>query len=255
MEFVDTHCHLQFDAFKSREDEILAAASRAGVKKIICVGTNLADSAVAADLAKNKKDVWASAGVHPHEATAFLADPNAPKKLKELLAKPRVVAIGEVGLDFYRTVSAEAKQEQALRAQIEVGVKSGLPFIFHVRDAWADFWRILADYKVAAGVIHSFSAGPKQLEQILSRGFYVGLNGIMTFSRDETQLAAAKAVPLNRLLLETDAPFLTPAPNRDELCEPKHTRVTAEFLAKLREESLAELAAATTTNATKLFGL
>ena len=254
-DLVDSHCHLQFDAYAGREDEVLAAASAVGVKKIICVGTSLADSQTAVDLARHKKDVWAAVGVHPHEADAYLDNSESGKILNKLSILPRVVAIGEIGLDFYRNLSAEAKQEQALRDQIQIGLKTGLPFIFHVRDAWTDFWRIVDEYKGVHGVVHSFSSGTKQLDQVLSRGFYVGLNGIMTFTRDEAQLEAARRVPSDKLILETDAPFLTPAPNRNELCEPRHVRTTAQFLADLRGEALEELAKATTTNAIKLFGL
>jgi TatD DNase family protein len=130
-----------------------------------------------------------------------------------------------------------------------------LPFIFHIRDAWETFWPIFDSYKGLRGVVHSFSAHEEQLEQILGRGLYVGLNGIMTFTKDAQQLAAAKKVPLDKLLLETDAPFLTPKPYRGQRCEPKHVRNVAEFLAELRGETLEELAAATTKNAVGLFNL
>lgn len=255
MEFVDTHCHLQFEPYRSREDEVLAAASTVGVKYMICVGTTLADSKLAVELAHQKKNVWASVGVHPHEADKFAANKNAQKDLHKIVQDSRVVAIGETGFDLYRSRSAVENQEAALRAHIAVAHELDLPIIFHVRDGWRDFWRVMDDYRNLRGVVHSFSSGPKQLEQVLGRGFYVGLNGIMTFSRDESQIAAAKAVPTDKLLLETDAPFLTPAPNRDELCEPKHVRITAEFLAGLRGETLEDLAAATTANAFKLFGI
>ena len=259
MEFIDTHCHLQFEKYLGREDEVLAAASRSGVKKVICVGTTLADSQAAAVLAKVRPAVWATAGVHPHDAANFLADLNGPKKLKKIGSLPKVVAIGETGLDFYRQISAKEVQEAALRAQIEVGLELGLPLVLHVREAWEDFWRIFDSYKSAGqrmrGVVHSFSTHSRHLDEALARGLYVGLNGIMTFTRDRGQLEAARSVPLDRLVLETDAPFLTPAPFRGELCEPKHVLAIADFLAKLRGENLEELAAATTANAIRLFGL
>lgn len=255
MELIDTHCHLQFEQYNNREDEVLANATRAGVKRFICVGTSLADSKTAAEIAKTKDDVWATAGSHPHEAAKFLADPNASKKLKKIAALPKVVAIGETGLDYYKQYSAIEEQQQVLRLHIEVSLELDLPIVFHVRDAWNDFWPIFDTYKALRGVVHSFSTHSGQLDEILRRDLYVGLNGIMTFTGDRAQLEAARKVPLDRLVLETDAPFLTPAPFRNELCEPKHIRPIAEFLAKLRGEKLEELAAATTASATTLFGI
>lgn len=255
MEFIDTHCHLQFEKYRGRENEILANAARSGVKRIVCVGTTLADSQAAAELAKTKEGVWATAGVHPHDAAGFLADPNAAKKLKKIAGRPRVVAIGETGLDFYRQTSTKDEQERALRAHIETGIELGLPIVFHVREAWEDFWGILNSYKSLKGVVHSFSSHSGHLNEILSRNLYIGLNGIMTFTHEHSQLKAAQAVPLDRLVLETDAPFLTPAPFRGELCEPKHVVTVAKFLADLRGQNIEELAAVTTKNALALFDL
>ena len=255
MELIDTHCHLQFEKYSGREDEILANASRTGVKRLVCIGTTLADSQTAAELAKAKASVWATAGTHPHDATNFLADLNAAKKLKRIAGLPKIVAIGETGFDYYKQYSAKADQQQVLRTHIEVGIELGLPLVFHVRDAWDDFWQIFDSYRNLRGVVHSFSTNSHHLDEALNRGLYIGLNGIMTFTKDADQLEAAKAMPLDRLVLETDAPFLTPAPFRGELCEPKHIATIAEFLAELRGENLEELAKATTENAVKLFRL
>lgn len=256
MELVDTHCHLQFDAYKNRQDEMIAEAARAGVNRLICVGTTLEDSKLVVDLSMQKKNIWAAVGNHPHDAAQFLADPNAPKKLQRIAGESRrVVAIGETGLDYYRQLSAKQVQQAVLRVHIEVSLELELPLIFHVRDAWDDFWPIFDSYKGLSGVVHSFSTHTDTLNEALNRGLYVGLNGIMTFTQDRKQLEAARAVPLDRLLLETDAPFLTPAPFRGELCEPKHVKTVAEFLAELRGEKPEDLAAATTANATRLFGL
>src|SRR5205823_6096866 len=123
---------------------------------------------------------------------------------------------------YYKSETPREVQEKAFRAQIETGLPSGLPFTFHVRDAWKDFWRIFDEYPGLKGVVHSFSSGSKQLDAALSRDLYIGLNGIMTFTKDHAQLDAAKLVPLDKLILETDAPFLTPAAHRGDICEPKH---------------------------------
>ena len=254
MELVDTHCHLQFDKLAENISQLMKAASEAGVKRMICVGTSVEDSQQAVGYAAEYDNVWAAVGAHPHDGKSFDYK-HDPGKLEALAAEPRVVAFGEIGLDFYKDYSPRAEQEKLFRRQLEIGLTAGLPFIFHVRDAWKDFWRIMADYDSVKGVVHSFSSGAKQMNAALDNGFYIGLNGIMTFTRDLAQLEAAKRLPLDRMLLETDAPFLTPEPFRGQVCEPKHTAATAEFLANLRQEPLEKIAEATTKNAVKLFGL
>ncbi len=253
MELIDTHCHLQFKDYPA-PPKVIAAASQNKVTKLVCVGTTIDDSQRAIELAAKFKTVWASVGVHPHEAATYANEKHAAARLKKLLGHPKVVAVGEVGLDLYKNYSSRADQEKALRLQIETAGHQ-LPFIFHVRDAWPEFWQIFDSYPKLKGVVHSFSAQPKQLEEALSRNLYVGLNGIMTFTKDKLQLEAAKLVPPSKLLLETDAPFLTPAPFRGQLCEPKHILNIAEFLAGLRGQTVEELAKATTSNATALFNL
>jgi TatD DNase family protein len=182
-------------------------------------------------------------------------DHHALQQFRDLANKAKVIAIGETGLDYFYEHSPREEQERLLRFQLDIAAEHHLPLIFHVRDAFEDFWPIFDSYSGLRGVIHSFSATSRELAQILSRGLYVGLNGIMTFTKDTAQLDAAKAVPLDRLLLETDAPFLTPVPYRGTICQPKHVRDTAEFLASLRGEGLDELARASTRNAQKLFGI
>jgi TatD DNase family protein len=254
MELVDTHCHLQFDKLTENIDDVMKGAAEAGVARMICVGTSVDDSRTAIEYASKYDNVWAAVGAHPHDGKHFDYK-NDPDKLRDLAAEDKVVAFGEIGLDFYKDYSPRDEQEKLFRCQLEVGLAAGLPIIFHVRDAWKDFWRIMGDYNHVKGVVHSFSSGTKQMDRALERGFYIGLNGIMTFTRDHAQLDAARHLPLERLLLETDAPFLTPEPFRGQVCEPKHTAATAGFLAKLRDEPLDELAAATTKNAKELFGL
>ncbi len=268
MQLVDTHCHIH-EADKSvilhtetrrryekaghpKPDDIIKRAIQDDVTKIICVGTTLKDSQLAVEFVQSRPNCWASIGIHPHEAKDHLnvADKQA---FIELVDKPKVVAVGECGLDYYYTHSPKSEQIEILHFQLGLAQKHNLPVIFHVRDAFDDFWSIFDQYTDVRGVIHSFSSTRKELDQILSRGLYVGLNGIMTFTKDARQLEAAKAVPIDKLLLETDAPFLTPHPYRGTISEPKHIRVTAEFLAGLRGESLDDIAQRTTTNGAKLF--
>lgn len=271
MQFFDTHCHFQESqaddnpedmtqklwskAGKPSAQDIINRANQSDVTGFMCVGCAYEDSVRAIKTAADHEGVWASIGIHPHEAKVHLGNPELLEKFAALATKPKVKVVGECGLDYYYENSPRQDQQKILHFQIELALKHDLPMIFHVRDAFDDFWPIFDEYKGVRGVIHSFTATPKELEDILARGLYIGLNGIMTFTKQQEQLAAAKAVPLDRFVLETDAPFLTPAPYRGTICEPKHVRTTAEFLADLRGESLATIADATTQNARKLFDL
>lgn len=251
MQFIDSHTHVHFDKFADRAKLVLDAAERAGVFKIINVGVDLPDSKKAVEFANKFQNAWASIGVHPHEAEAF----DDYELFSELIKQPKVVAIGEIGLDYFKLYSEKEPQIEIFKKQIEASVDSGLPYIFHVRDAWEDFFKIVDEFKGIRGVVHSFTSNTKNLDEVLKRGFYVGLNGIMTFTKDESQLEAAKKVPLDRLVLETDAPFLAPAPKRGQVCEPKDLVLTAQFLSELRGESLDKIANATTKNCEELFNL
>lgn len=223
-----------------------------GVSKMLCVGCTLEDSKLGIEFAKKHNMVWASVGIHPHEAKKYAKKQYKLDEFENIVRSNKVVAIGEAGLDFYYKHSPKAEQIELLHFQMSLAKKYNLPMIFHVREAFDDFWPIYDDYKVP-GVIHSFTATKKELKEALTRELYIGLNGIMTFTKDKDQLEAAKTVPLSKLLLETDAPFLTPVPYRGIICQPKHVVTTAEFLAKLRKETIKQIASATTTNAEKLF--
>jgi TatD DNase family protein len=269
MQLFDTHCHIHESGVvgeskdPTREkwakidsptpETLIQEAREHGVDYLMCVGCALEDSQRAIEVAQANDNVWASIGIHPHEAQVHVDQPGALEAFANLATSEKVKAVGECGLDYYYAHSPKEAQEKVLRFQLDLAAKHNLSLIFHVRDAFDDFWPIFDEYQGLKGVIHSFSSNEKDLEQILKRGLYVGLNGIMTFTKDEAQLAAAKAVPLDRLVLETDAPYLTPAPYRGTICKPKHVRVTAEFLADLRGESLEKLAEATTHNAHMLF--
>jgi TatD DNase family protein len=276
MSLVDTHCHIHEIIAETHDtgshnggrsmhskwhkngktaDQVIADAAAAGVTQLICVGCTLPDSQLAIAFAQDWPQVRVSIGLHPHEAKSYAHSPDKLQKFASLVDKPKVVAVGECGLDYYYSHSSKSEQEKVLRFQIELALAHDLPMIFHVREAFDDFWPIFDSYQGIRGVIHSFSATEKELGQIVERGLYVGLNGIMTFTKNEAQLAAAKAVPLDRLLLETDAPFLAPPPHRGKVCEPAHAKVTAEFLADLRGESFEKFAVATTQNARALFAI
>ncbi len=259
MELVDTHCHIHFSDYPLDPEEVIQSAVNQGITRLLCVGCTLPDSKAGIEMAKRHKNIWATIGLHPHEGAEYINDHIALQQFHELANKPKVVAIGETGLDYHYMHSPKDSQEKLFRFQLDMAVEHNLPLIFHVRDAFDDFFRIFDEYKSEhlniKGVVHSFSAGMKELDMALERGLYIGLNGIMTFTKSEEQLEAAKKVPLQKLLLETDAPFLTPNPFRGKVCEPKYVRVTAEFLSNLRGEMLDEVAAVTTANATELFNL
>lgn len=267
MQLVDTHCHIHeadgddevaakwHDAGITNARPLVQRARQAGVGRMICVGCTIEDTQLAVDFAASQQGVWASIGIHPHEAQRYVGNQTALGDFARLAVAPKVVAVGECGLDYYYNHSPKQAQETILRFQIELALKHDLPIIFHVRDAFEDFWKIFDEYKGVRGVIHSFTAGQAELEQVLARDLYVGLNGIMTFTKQVKQLDAARAVPLRRLLLETDAPFLTPQPLRGKINEPRHVQEVAMFLAELRGEDPATLAENTTNNARTLFGL
>ena len=255
-QFVDTHCHVHMADYALPPDEVIKHAAKDGIDRLICVGTDAEDSQRAVNLALKYNHIWASVGLHPHDAKLGekpLAD--LRKLLQNEKHRGKIVAVGECGLDYYYNHSPKAEQESAFRSQLKLAGEFNLPLIFHVREAFTDFWRILEDFPNARGVVHSFSTTTIELDQVLNHDLYVGLNGIMTFSKNEQQLGAAKAVPLDRLLLETDAPFLTPSPQRGTVNEPRYVALVAAFLADLRQESLADIAAATTANALELFNL
>jgi len=252
LELCDTHCHLQFPQYRLNSEEVLERAIKAGVTLLITVGTNGADSQQAVDFASRHDHVWATVGLHPHHAKALaLAKPS----LTNLIKQPQVVAVGECGLDYYYNHSPKDEQLAALEWQIELAIKNHLPIIFHIRDAYDDFWPIVDKCHIPKAVAHCFSAGSLELAEILKRGWYVGLNGIVTFSKDAEQLAAFKSVPLDKLLLETDAPYLTPSPLRGKVNEPKNVVTVAEFLSDLKGEPLEKIARVSTKNAQQLFGI
>ncbi|HEX3082721.1 MAG TPA: TatD family hydrolase [Candidatus Saccharimonadia bacterium] len=249
---IDTHAHIHFEEFRPELDDVLTRAHEAGVGKIMTVGCNDTDSAQAVAVARAYDNVWATVGLHPHDADRGY---EALEEVARLAEFEKVVAIGECGLDNFRSETSAEDQERALRFQIELGLERGLPMVFHVRDAFPEFFAILDEYEGVRGLVHCFTAGTKELEGSLARGLSIALNGIMTFTKDEHQLEAARRVPLDRLVLETDCPFLAPVPLRGKRNEPANIAHTAAFLAKLRGEALEDLEATTSRNAERLFGI
>lgn len=247
----DTHCHIHEANYPLDIGDTLTRARQAGVSRLICVGTDNHTSEEAVRFAENHDDVWASVGAHPHDAkdgfdTVGRLVKEAPRKL---------VAIGEIGLDYFYTHSPRQTQLAALEAQLQLAIDHELPVIFHVREAFDDFWPVFDNFNGVMGELHSFTDSAENLEKALNRGLYVGINGISLFTKDEAQKAVFDQIPLEKLLLETDAPFLTPPPHRGKVNEPAYVRHVAEYHAKRRGVELEHLARATSANATTLFSL
>jgi TatD DNase family protein len=250
--FIDTHAHIHFEDYRAELDDLLERAASAGVEHIITVGVDEVDSSQAVAVARAYTNVYATVGLHPNDADRGY---EALEEIQRLTEFESVIGIGECGLDYYREGADRDMQERALRFQIELAIEHDLPLVFHVRDAFDDFFTILDDYPEARGLVHCFTAGVKEAQGALDRGLMIALNGIMTFTKDVSQLEAAKMIPLDSLVLETDCPFLTPVPKRGQRNEPANVSLTAAFLANLRDESLEDFGVATTANAKRLFGI
>ena len=270
MEFIDTHCHIQSAGQDKGErhtqslwakagdtsvDEIVGRANEVGVQQMICVGCDVSDSVLAVETVQERDNLYASIGIHPHEAQLFVDNQSEKDRFAALAREEKVVAVGECGLDYFYEHSPKEDQIKILEFQLELAQKHDLPLIFHVREAFDDFWPVFDNFQGLRGVLHSYTDNQDNLEKAVARGLYVGVNGIATFAKNEAQLSMYKLIPLNNLLLETDAPFLTPVPYRGTICEPKHVVLTAEFLASLRGDTVPEIARATTQNARQLFSL
>lgn len=268
-ELFDTHCHIhelvqkltpvydkwREDGVERNPDEVITRAHEAGVTRMVCIGTSVEDSQLAVDFVANRDNLYAAIGIHPHEAQRYVGQKAALDTFAGLVDRPGVVAVGECGLDYFYGHSPQEAQKEILQFQIELALEHDLPLSFHVRDAYADFWPIFEQYPRIRGVLHSFTDTQANLERALSHGLYIGMNGIATFAKNDAQLAMYRAIPLESLVLETDAPFLTPTPFRGTICEPCHTAAVAEFGAKLKGISLEEFAATTSSNARKLLGV
>ncbi len=246
---IDTHCHIHETAYPLDTTVTIKNAHDNGVDKLICIGTNEASSRQAVEFAGAHPEAFAAIGVHPHDTKDGYVG------IKDLIGSDKLVAVGEIGLDYYYDHSPRATQIEALRWQIELALDNNLPIIFHVREAFDDFWPIFDSYSGIRGVLHSFTDNQANLEAGLSRGLSIGVNGISTFTRDEVQKSVFQSIPLDRLLFETDAPFLTPTPLRGKVNEPAFVSHIAEHHAKIRGISIEQIAAVTTANAHALFAL
>lgn len=252
---VDSHCHLDYLERDGQDlEEVVGRAARAGVGRLVTISTKLSEFPSVLAIAERFEAVYCSVGVHPHEAGE--EGQGSPEKLLALAEHPKVVGIGETGLDYFYEHSPREAQQRSFRAHIAAARETGLPLIVHARDADEDTVSILQEEQAKGafpGVIHCFTAGPELAEVALSIGFSISLAGVVTFKKAEALRETVRQVPLDRLLVETDSPYLAPVPMRGKRNEPAFVVHTAERLAELKGVSPADLAEATTANFFKLF--
>jgi len=251
---VDSHCHLNYEGLREDVPGVLARARAAGVSRFLNISTKEREWPEVVGLAEQEADVFATVGIHPHEAETHPDVDTA--KLVAAANHPKVVGIGETGLDYFYDHSPREQQQTAFRAHIAACRETGLPLIVHTRDAEEDTARILREEMEKGpytGVIHCFTASQQFAEIALELGFYISLSGIVTFKNAKDLQETAKTIPQDRLLVETDSPFLAPVPKRGKTCEPAYVTHTAAFVASLRGQTVEELAQATTENFLRLF--
>jgi TatD DNase family protein len=252
---VDSHCHLDFPDFAAERGEVLARARRAGIGTFLTICTKVSEFDAVTAIAESADDIWCSVGIHPHEAASEKATDAAT--LCELARHPKVVGIGECGLDFYYEHSPRERQADVFRAHAAAARDSRLPLIVHTRDADDETAAILVEEAgkgPLTGVIHCFTSSPQLAETALDLGFYLSFSGILTFKKADELRAIARTAPLDRILVETDAPYLAPVPMRGKRNEPSFVVHTASLLAELRGLVPAELGERTTANFFRLFG-
>jgi TatD DNase family protein len=251
---IDSHCHLNYEGLVERQDEVLANARERGVAGFLNISTRQREWDDVISVAERHPDVWASVGVHPHEADAH-PDLGAAA-LIEKGRHPRVIAIGECGLDYYYDKSDRDAQRERFEAHIDAARQSGLPLVVHTRDAEEDTAEILTQAVKqggVTGVLHCFTGSAELARRGLELGFYISLSGIVTFKNARDLQDTAKWLPADQMLVETDSPFLAPVPHRGQKCEPAFVADTAQFVAELRGEAPEALAARTSANFFKLF--
>ena len=247
---IDTHCHLFFDELKEDLSSVLKRAADLGVTKFICVGTNIEDSKESYNLALDYENIFSTAGVHPHD-TEEVAE-NYIDELYNLLNNKKVVAVGEIGLDYFKELSDISVQKKIFAEQLELAQKINKPIVFHNRDSDNDIINTLSEFPNVYGVAHCFSSTYDVAKKLIDMGFYISFSGNLTFKNSHLP-DVAKRLPIDRLLVETDSPFLSPVPHRGKTNEPGRARFVADLLARLHNLSINEVAQITTTNAKAIF--
>ena len=250
--FIDSHAHIQISQFDRDRDAVLKRAHEAAVSAILVIGFNLETSLGAVELAEKHENLYATVGMHPHDAKDLT--PDVLNTFHELLSHPKVIALGEIGLDYYRNLSPHAVQKEAFEKQLDLAEDMEMPIIVHNRDAYMDILPILETRSgQIQGVLHCFTGDVELMHRSVEIGFHIGIGGIVTYPNAKDVQAVAREVPLERLLIETDCPWLAPQSWRGKRNEPAYVRAVAEKIAELRETSVETIGEITTKNFNSLF--
>lgn len=258
MEFLfDTHAHLDFPQFNKDRDEVITRARNEGVQYLVTIGAGdgLESASRAIEIAQTHENIWTTVGVHPHEAK-LMADQDQ-ERIRELAGQQKVVAIGEIGLDYAKEYSPREVQLSRFREQLAIARELNLPVVIHNREAHGDLMRILKEDGIseAGGIMHCYSSSPEMALDLVQMGFYISFPGVITFKNAKQLPNVARAIPEDRILIETDSPFLAPEPYRGKRNEPAYVRLVAEALARVREVPFDRIARITTENAFKAFNI
>jgi TatD DNase family protein len=255
VELIDSHAHLDFDRFKNDRDEVIQRAKSNGIINIINVGSNLASSHRSLQLSQQYEMIYAVVGVHPHEAKNL--DKKALQVLKDLSKADKVVAIGEIGLDFHYDNSPRDKQRDAFRKQLQLAKEINLPVVIHSRDADQDTIKILKEEKMQNHniLLHSYTGGAEMADEALAMGFYFSAGGIVTFNSAQELKNIMQKIPLSRILLETDSPYLAPSPHRGKRNEPMYVKEVGKYIATLKNTTFEKVAETTTQNTKRFFNI
>jgi len=249
----DSHAHYDSHKFEPDRDEVLASLPEQGVNWVINCGTDVDSSELSMTLAEQHDHVWFAAGFHPHEAEHW--DDAAEARIRELLTHPKCVAVGEIGLDYHYDFSPRDIQREVLRRQLTIAAELGKPVILHDREAHGDMYDMLREFAPLRGVMHCFSGSVELMEDSVRMGLHIGLGGSVTFKNARHPVEVAAATPLDRLLLETDCPYMAPVPHRGERCQSPMIAIVAEKIAEVRGMEAEELLRVAAKNASELFGI
>lgn len=249
----DSHAHIYWKSFDADRSEMLSRARAAGVQRMVVVGTDLATSQAALELCAGEPDLYPTAGIHPHDAAGVSCEDRAA--IETLCRRPECVGVGETGLDYCKEYSPRAEQIENFHWHLDLGLRLDKPVVVHCRDAHLETSRILREFDGVRGVMHCYTFGPDELAPYLEAGFYISFSGVVTYPGNDANRAAAAAVPLERLLVETDCPYLAPQERRGKRNEPAFVTEVLRTVARVRGAGFEELARTTSENAARLFGL